>query len=218
MQGWSLPARLAAIGRRHGLRVPVGGLLLASLVAGEERGLFLPVESEAKPASASAPLSPASASVPDSGLASDIDLITLRQRLVSIDFAQITPPVGSPGAAPADGPSSGVLQLNLFDDVSFTAIVERVSPTFSGGYSLSGRLSGEEMGMMTLVVNGAVVAGTIRTAETVYRIRAADAGLHLVSQINTARLPPLGDPIPARDRKSRLRRHGGRDRPALPDR
>ena len=91
-----------------------------------------------------------------------------------------------------------MLTLNLFDDASFTGLVEQVAPTFSGGYSLSGRLAGIEMGTMTLVVNGDVVAGTVRTPETTYRIRPAGGGLHAVSEVDLARLPPLGEPIPRR--------------------
>ena len=48
---------------------------------------------------------------------------------------------------------------------------------------------------MTLVVNGDVVAGTIRTLETTYRIRSAGNGLHTVSEVDLSRLPPLGEPI-----------------------
>lgn len=67
---------------------------------------------------------------------------------------------------------------------------------FSGGKSLSGRLVGVEGGTLTLVVNGHVVAGTVRTPEATYRIRPAENGLHTVSQIDPSRLPPLGEPIP----------------------
>ena len=53
------------------------------------------------------------------------------------------------------------------------------------------------MGTMTLVVNGEVVAGTVRTPEATYRIRPTGAGLHAVSQVELSRLPPLGEPIPS---------------------
>ena len=46
--------------------------------------------------------------------------------------------------APASG---GSLHLNLFDDVSVTAIVEWTEPTFSGGYSLSGSLPRRPAGL-----------------------------------------------------------------------
>ena len=165
-------------------RAALAGALLAVLAtggaAGQPGGLFRAVE-PAAPAAA-----PGSRIPPDS--------LTLRRRLVSIDFGQLTPPAGA--AADTGAAPSGVLRLNLFDDASFTGLVESVVPTYSGGYSLSGPLAGVEMGTVTLVVNGAVVAGTVRTPEATYRIRPAGAGLYAVSQIDPARHPPLGEPIP----------------------
>ena len=99
-----------------------------------------------------------------------------------------------------------MLTLNLFDDASFTGLVESVAPTFSGGYSLAGPLAGVEMGTMTLVVNGDVVAGTVRTPEATYRIRPAGGGLHAVSEVDLSRLPPLGEPIPRYREEDELRR------------
>ena len=166
--------------------------LTAGGAAGQPGGLFREV-------------APAGVAVgPD--LSAVSDSITLRRRLVAIDFGQLTPPADaaapSPGGAPAA--PSGVLTLNLFDDASFTGLVQSVAPTFSGGYSLSGPLAGVEMGTMTLVVNGGVVAGTVRTPEATYRIRPAAGGFHAVSEVDLSRLPPLGEPIsperPGRDR------------------
>lgn len=176
-------------------------VLLAVLVVGEAVGqpggdLFRAVQ-------------PASAGVvaPDSSSADDS--VTLRRRLVAIDFAQLTPPAGVVAVGGVDVAPSGVLRLNLFDDAVFTGRVERVAPTFSGGYSVSGRLAGVEMGTVTLVVNGAVVAGTVRTPDGVYRIRPAGDGLHAVSEIDPARLPPLGEPV--------LRQRWGGPPPIRPD-
>ena len=186
-----------------GLRrlAPLAGVLLAaSLLAGEAAGqpgaLFLAAESAATAAAAR-------------GLQSADDPLALRRRLVSIDFGQLAPPADT--ARPGPSAAAGVLQLNLFEDASFTGLIESVAPTFSGGYSMSGRLAGVEMGTVTLVVNGAVVAGTVRTPEATYRIRPAAGGLHAVSEVDLSRLPPLAEPIP--------REVWDRDRSALdPDR
>ena len=175
----------------------IGVLLAASLPAGEaagqSAGLFTAVE-------------PATAGVAAArGFQTADDPLAIRRRLVAIDFGQLAPPAdaAAPGAPVAAAPS-GVLRLNLFDDASFTGLVQTVAPTFSGGYSLSGQLAGVEMGTVTLVVNGAVVAGTVRTLEATYRIRPAAGGLHTVSEVDLSRLPPLGEPIspewPGRDR------------------
>ena len=186
--------RRLAFGRRHRYAA-LAGVLLAALAAGEAAGqpggLFLVVE----PAAGFA----------GPGLQTSPDALTLRRRLVSIDFGQLTPAVDAATAGVAAGPS-GVLRLNLFDDASFAALVERTAPTFSGGYSLSGRLAGVEMGTVTLVVNGDVVAGTVRTPEATYRIRSVGGGLHAVSQIDPAQLPPLGEPIPRRRAEEEDRR------------
>ena len=175
-------------------------LLAASEAAGQPGGLFRAVA----PAGVTAVAGPETVS----------DSITLRRRLVGIDFAQLTPPADAVSADAAGGAAapSGVLTLNLFDDASFTGLVESVAPTFSGGYSLAGPLAGVEMGTMTLVVNGDVVAGTVRTPEATYRIRPAGGGLHAVSEVDLSRLPPLGEPIPRHREEDDLRRfEPGRD-------
>ncbi len=164
--------------------------LLAGLAAGDAAG---------QPGGLFRAVAPAGVAVAPGSQASS-DSLTLRSRLVAIDFGQLTPPVDTAAAVPggAEAAPSGVLTLNLFDDASFTGLVESVAPTFSGGYSLAGPLAGVEMGTMTLVVNGEVVAGTVRTPEATYRIRPAGGGLHAVSEVDLSQLPPLGEPIPRR--------------------
>ena len=160
--------------------------LAAAESAGQPAGLFREV------APAAAAIAPGLPSAPDS--------IMLRRRLVAIDLGLLTPSADTVAAVPggAAAAPSGVLTLNLFDDASFTGLVRSVAPTFSGGYSLSGPLAGVEMGTMTLVVNGEVVAGSVRTPAATYRIRPAGAGLHAVSEVDLSRLPPHGEPIPGR--------------------
>ena len=118
------------------------------------------------------------------------DRLALRSRLVAIDLERLIAP-----PAPLAPAAQRTLTLNLFDDAVFTGIVEHTERTFSGGVALSGRLEGIEEGTFTLVANGAVVAGTVRTLEGVYRIRSAGDGWYSIAQIDTARLPPLGEPI-----------------------
>ena len=124
------------------------------------------------------------------------DVETLAGRLVGIDFgqlAQVTKPTISPKRPAASKPQR-TLVLNLFDDVVFTGIVEHVEPTASG-HALWGRLDGVELGTMTLVVNGTVVVGTVRTPNTVYTISTAGDGTYVIRRIDESSLPPLGEPI-----------------------
>ena len=142
----------------------------------------------------------------DDGLFSEVegdpppstDVETLAGRLVGIDFGQLDQ-VTDPSIEPKD-PASGkpttpqTLVLNLFDDVVFTGIVEHVEPTASG-HAFWGSLKGVELGTMSLVVNGEIVVGTVRTPSEVYTIRTAGDGKYVIRQIDESSLPPLGEPL-----------------------
>ncbi|MDE2822841.1 MAG: M12 family metallo-peptidase, partial [Chloroflexota bacterium] len=122
---------------------------------------------------------------------------TLESRLVGIDFGLLSGAIESP-VSPKDhvtgNPSEPqTLSLNLFDDIVFTGLVEHVEPTASG-HALWGRLDGVELGTMTLVVNGSIVVGTVRTPNAVYTIRTAGDGTYVIRQIDESSLPPLGEP------------------------
>ena len=147
-------------------------LVFASAASGQSSGLFTSLESE-RPAVAGVE----AASVGDSAR---------RLRLVAIDFAQLERVRASLAQRAA---TSATLTLNLFEDTSYDAIVERTEPTFSGGYSVSARIAGEPLGTATLVVNGATVAGTVRTPRGTYRIRSAGDGRYAVSEVDASKLP-----------------------------
>ena len=91
---------------------------------------------------------------------------TLRSRQARIDRGLLAEAraAAERGIAPA-----GLIDLNLFDDVSFRIVDLRVAPT-SSGYSLSGRFEGAPFGTVTLVVNGDVVVGTARMLGATYTI------------------------------------------------
>ena len=108
-----------------------------------------------------------------------LDHATLRRREVSVD-------VGRLARVPSGG--STALRLNLFDDMVLMGIIERWAPTYSGGYALSGRLAGVVEGSVTLVVNGSVVAGTVRMPGATFRIRPAGAGRHAIMQVDPSQL------------------------------
>ena len=142
---------------------------------GQPEGLFFEPLFAAQAPSAGAVAAPGVPRSPGS--------MSTRRRLVAVDFGQL-------------GEIAAELTLNLFADATFTGVVERAAPTFSGGYALSGRLTGVEHGAVTLVVNGGVVAGRVWTPEATYRISPAGGGLHAVEEVDLAQLPPPGDPLP----------------------
>ena len=114
------------------------------------------------------------------------DDITVRQRVVTIDFDSLKR-FGAVAQGTADAPAR--LTLNLFDDTVLTAIVERTVPT-SSGYSLWGRIEGADNGSMTLVVNGTVVVGSVDTVSGTYRIRSVAKQLYAISEVDESKLPP----------------------------
>ena len=129
----------------------------------------------------------------DSPTPASLDAITLRSRVVMMDLDRlqrarataaallrspvqskaVSPPSGGRDAVPA---ADEILTLNLFEDAVFTGIVKRTAPTFSGGYSISGRLVDDPLGTLTLVVNGETVAGSVRTLGGTYQIRSVGGG------------------------------------------
>lgn len=152
----------------------------ASLHAQAE-GVFLAVELSREGSSSPSLLEPTLEEAPR----------TLRSRLVRIDLGQFD---AARAVAGRNGGDLTPLTLNLFDDTVFTAHVQSATPT-RAGYALSGRLIGEPFGTMTLVVNGAVVAGTVRTLEATWRIRTAGAGLYRIRQVDLSTLPPEAEPL-----------------------
>ena len=190
--------RDAADKTRHGLlgaqflaavMVVLLGLLLTVTVKGKSNDLFSEVE-------------PAAARIRTRTVVST-EATTIRHRVVTMSLerlqrarAAVLPrrPVRtravSPDSANRDAAPTleAALTLNLFENVVFTAIVERTAPTFSGGYSISGRLVGKPLGMLTIVVNGETVAGSVRTLGGVYQIRSLGGGQYVISEVEE---PPL---------------------------
>lgn len=143
------------------------GVLPASAAEAQDRTLFGPVDSLASEGVA---VSAASVDGLRSRLAT-IDLEALEQARAAVSGAEV---------------EEWTLVLNLFDDVVLTGAVGSTDPTFSGGFSLSGRLPGVPLGSVTIVVNGDRVAGAVRTPEGSYSIGTAGNGLYTVNE-----MPPV---------------------------
>ena len=54
-----------------------------------------------------------------------------------------------------------------------------------------------ELGTMTVVVNGNIVVGAVRTPQTIYTIATTDTGSYVIRQIDESSLPPLAHPLEA---------------------
>lgn len=134
--------------------------------------------------------------------ATNDNLAVTQRRIVRMDFAQLE----AARKEVLEGRPTH-LALNLFDEVSFRAIVERTAPT-SSGYSLSGRLEGVPFGTMALVLNDRVVMGKVRTLDAVYTIRSAGAGAYMIQRAQPIKFtearplkpaPPASNLVPRTD-------------------
>ena len=112
---------------------------------------------------------------PKAGVPAESDAKALRRREVRVDIGLLNR---------ASAESNPALTMNLFDDVTVIGLIERRTPTYSGGHALTGRLLGIPGGTMALVVNGDAVAGAVRLPGAAYRIRPAGAGRHAIIKVD----------------------------------
>lgn len=98
---------------------------------------------------------------------------SLRSRVAEIDMQQIAS--ARRGKRP--------LHLNLFEDISYEARIEKVIPT-RRGYYLTGSLKGTEMGEFGLLVTGSIVTGTVNAIHEQFIIEPSLFGSHVVRQID----------------------------------
>ena len=128
------------------------------------------------------------------------DVETLASRFAGIDFGQLDPSLesvsGPLGIDELSRLAPRAVTLNLFDDAAFTGRIAHVEPTASG-YTFWGGLDGVELGTMTLVVNGDVVVGTVRTPDAVFTIETTESGSYVIREIDESTLTPLAEPLEA---------------------
>jgi hypothetical protein len=118
------------------------------------------------------------------------DPTVVRSRLVTIDISAIQ------AACPTD-PSAiapPFLLINLFDDVAYNAVVDRIDPAV-GGFTWVGHIPGIALSTVTLATVDGVVSGGIVMPEAAYVIRYVGSGVHEVAQIDQSTFLPEADPI-----------------------
>ena len=127
------------------------------------------------------------------------------ERHVVIDRHELT-------AARTDVESAGAgrLLLNVRNGVQLDVVVERTAPT-RWGYSLSGRVVGERVGFVTLVVHGGAVAGSIWTPDSAYELSHLGDGIHALRDVTNA--PPFecGGVLPSEMAADTTAHQGGTD-------
>ena len=135
------------------------------------------------------------------GLDVDSNAMILRQRFVRPDRELLT---NARVNAVRSEAAPSLLRLNLFEDAVFDAVIRDTGPT-STGFWLAGHLVGDEFSDFTLVVNGRVVVGTMRTPGAVYRIATGGDDHVAIRQVDPTTIlreaPPVRDSPPAIGRR-----------------
>ena len=115
---------------------------------------------------------------------------SLRSRHVKIDFDLLGDARGFRRASQKGRQS---LELNLFPDVSFTAVLDKIEP-HAKGYSWIGRVQGSQDSIVILTVTDNVMAGNVSVSGTAYQIRHTEAGVHAIREVDPEATRPEAPP------------------------
>ncbi len=116
---------------------------------------------------------------------------SLRSRHVKIDFDLLGDARGFRRASQKGRQS---LELNLFPDTSFTALLDKIEP-HPKGYSWIGQVQGTPESIVILTITDGVMSGNISVSDTAYQIRHTEAGVHAIRQVDPEAARPEGPPI-----------------------
>ncbi len=115
----------------------------------------------------------------------------VRARFVSINFGLLTVP-----AKPSEGQATTpALRLNLFEDTTLIAVLDRIETRSKSGFTWLGHVKGTGASQVTLVVEKGVMVGNIRVPGVFYQVRYAGNKTHVIYQINAQAFPSDSAPI-----------------------
>lgn len=114
----------------------------------------------------------------------------VRSRLVTIDL----------GLVMDDSLPKGdeTITLNLFDDVNFIAVKDRLQVNSPTQHVWYGRVKGVSGSQIIMVVDKGQMAGNINLLGIKYQIRPVDGGVHSVREIDPSRFPSELPPVPVK--------------------
>ena len=113
------------------------------------------------------------------------DPAVARSRFVTVNFDLFS-----------DIETSGFLLLNLYDDTSYVAVLDRLVGRAPGHFTWIGHIDGIDHSRVTLVgKNDEVLVGNILSGDGLYQVRFAVDSVHVINEIDEQGLPPHADPI-----------------------
>lgn len=108
-----------------------------------------------------------------------------RSRIVRLNLAVL---LDETGEAREPG-TSNEITINLFPDITYTGVIERIEPG-GDGYAWTGYLKGIEFSKLSMLLTGDVFIAQFASPEGVYEVsRTAGADLYQIILIDQSRLP-----------------------------
>jgi uncharacterized protein (TIGR03437 family) len=128
--------------------------------------------------------------------------LVLRSRAVTVDLGLLTPRPVRPGEKQASQPRR--IELDLFPDASWTAVLDSTESALAGTSSWIGHLEGIEGGLVVLTSSSGVLVGSVTLPTAAYRVRYTRAGIQVVEEVDRTAFAPDAEPIvpPAAKRAS----------------
>jgi hypothetical protein len=116
----------------------------------------------------------------------------VRSRIVSVDFELLSVLQEDLSVEPDE---EYQLTLNVFEDLKYTLIIQKIEKNRSGSYSWYGKLRGIPRSQVVLVINEKKVFGNISKANFSYQIRHISEESHAIYEIDPGKFPPTSEPI-----------------------
>jgi hypothetical protein len=117
----------------------------------------------------------------------------VRNRFVKVNLDRLLDAQGRPREMGANAD----LTLNLFPDVIYAGVIDRIDSNGPGSYSWTGHLKGIEFSEMTLVLSSDVFIAHIASPAGVYEVHTAGNDLYQVIKIDQTKFPREGNDISA---------------------
>lgn len=125
------------------------------------------------------------------------DPIIIRSRYVRVNFGLLTKSEAPIPDTPQPGPiQKSPIVFNLFGDVSFTTIKDRIEARSKNRYTWYGHIEGMAHSQVIIVVEDGSMAGDIRVSGDLYEIRPIGEGIHAIYEIDQSAFPPDAEPTP----------------------
>ena len=113
----------------------------------------------------------------------------IRVRYVKVNFDPLQ------RSTDAERPPKELIILNLFDDVTFSAVMDRIEKRSIGNYTWFGHIDGISLSNVILVIEGSVMVGNITTPGRIYQVRFLTDGIHIIREIDQSVFPSEAEPL-----------------------